>query len=166
MEDNEIIELYWKRDEVAIQETDKKYGKYCSKIAYNIIANVEDSEECVNDTYLRVWNALPPNRPSIFKAFLAKITRNLALDKYDSKNAQKRDNSMDLVYEELEDCIPTNSMENEIEYNELVKELNIFLENLPKEKRVVFLERYWYMSSIKDIAKNISKKKVKQKWNY
>lgn len=89
MEDNEIIELYWKRDEVAIQETDKKYGKYCCKIAYNIIANVEDSEECVNDTYLRVWNALPPNRPSIFKAFLAKITRNLALDKYDSKNAQK-----------------------------------------------------------------------------
>lgn len=166
MEDNEIIELYWKRDEVAIQETNKKYGKYCSKIAYNIIANVEDSEECVNDTYLRVWNALPPNRPSIFKAFLAKITRNLALDKYDSKNAHKRNNSMDLVYEELEDCIPTNSMENEIEYNELVKELNIFLENLPKEKRVVFLERYWYMSSIKDIAKNISKKKVKQKWNY
>jgi len=157
MEDSEIIELYWKRDEVAIQETNKKYGKYCSKIAYNIIANVEDSEECVNDTYLRVWNALPPNRPSIFKAFLAKITRNLALDKYDSKNAQKRNNSMDLVYEELEDCIPTNSMENEIEYNELVKELNIFLENLPKEKRVVFLERYWYMSSIKDIAKRASR---------
>ena len=163
MEDNEIIELYWKRDEVAIQETDKKYGKYCSKIAYNIIANVEDSEECVNDTYLRVWNALPPNRPSIFKAFLAKITRNLALDKYDSKNAQKRDNSMDLVYEELEDCIPTNSMENEIEYNELVKELNIFLENLQKEKRVVFLERYWYMSSIKDIAKKHKQTESKTK---
>ena len=108
MEDNEIIELYWKRNEVAIPETDKKYGKYCSKIAHNILTNIEDSEECVNDTYLRVWNALPPNRPSIFKAFLAKITRNLALDKYDSKNAQKRNNSMDLVYEELEDCIPTN----------------------------------------------------------
>ena len=163
MEDNEIIELYWKRDEVAIQETDKKYGKYCNKIAYNILASVEDSEECVNDTYLHVWSALPPNRPNIFKAFLAKITRNLALDKYDSKTAQKRNNSMDLVYEELEDCIPTNSMEKEIEYNELVKELNMFLENLSKEKRVVFLERYWYMSSIKDIAAKHNQKESKTK---
>ena len=163
MEDNEIIELYWKRDEVAILETDKKYGKYCSKIAYNILASVEDSEECVNDTYLHAWNALPPNRPNIFKAFLAKITRNLALDKYDSKTAQKRNNSMDLVYEELEDCIPTYSMEKEIEHNELVKELNMFLENLSKEKRVIFLERYWYMSSIKDIAIKHSQKESKTK---
>jgi len=161
MEDNEIIELYWKRDEVAILETDKKYGKYCSKIAYNILANVEDSEECVNDTYLHAWNALPPNRPSIFKAFLAKITRNLALDKYDSKTAQKRNNSMDLVYEELEDCIPTNSVDKEIEYNELVKEINMFLEDLPKEKRGVFLERYWYM--IKDIATKHKQKESKTK---
>ena len=142
MEDNEIIELYWKRDEVAILETDKKYGKYCSKIAYNILASVEDSEECVNDTYLHAWNALPPNRPNIFKAFLAKITRNLALDK---------------------DCIPTYSMEKEIEHNELVKELNMFLENLSKEKRVIFLERYWYMSSIKDIAIKHSQKESKTK---
>ena len=163
MEDNEIIELYWKRNEVAIPETDKKYGKYCCKIAHNILTNIEDSEECVNDTYLRVWNAIPPKRPSVFKAFLAKITRNLALDKYDSKTAQKRNNSMDLVYEELEDCIPTNSMEKEIEYNELVKELNMFLENLSKEKRVVFLERYWYMSSIKDIAAKHNQKESKTK---
>lgn len=163
MEDNEIIELYWKRNEVAIPETDKKYGKYCSKIAHNILTNIEDSEECVNDTYLRVWNAIPPKRPSVFKAFLAKITRNLALDKYDSKSAQKRNNSMDLVYEELEDCIPTNSIDKEIEYNELVKELNMFLENLSKEKRVVFLERYWYMSSIKDIATKYKQKEGKTK---
>ena len=163
MEDNEIIELYWKRNEVAIPETDKKYGKYCCKIAHNILTNIEDSEECVNDTYLRVWNAIPPKKPSVFKAFLAKITRNLALDKYDSKSAQKRNNSMDLVYEELEDCIPTNSMEKEIEYNELVKELNMFLENLSKEKRVVFLERYWYMSSIKDIAAKHNQKESKTK---
>ena len=163
MEDNEIIELYWKRDEVAIQETDRKYGKYCSKIAHNILASVEDSEECVNDTYLHAWNVLPPNRPSVFKAFLAKITRNLALDKYDSKTAQKRNNSMDLVYEELEDCIPANSIDKEIEYNELVKEINMFLGDLPKEKRVVFLERYWYMSSIKDIATKHKQKESKTK---
>lgn len=81
MEDDEIIELYWERNEIAIPETDKKYGQYCSKIAYNILYNSEDSEECVNDTYLHIWNTIPPQKPNIFKSFLAKITRNLALDR-------------------------------------------------------------------------------------
>ena len=88
MEDNQIIELYWNRSENAILETDKKYGKYCNYIAYNILQNKEDSKECVNDTYLNTWNAIPPQRPNVFKLFLAKITRNLAINQYKRKNAK------------------------------------------------------------------------------
>lgn len=165
MEDNEIIELYFERNEIAISETDKKYGKYCNKIAYNILANVADSEECVNDTYLRTWNTIPPHKPNVFKAFLARITRNLALDKYDNRIAKKRNNIMDLVYEELEDCIPTNSAEDDFEYSELVNEINLFLELLTPEKRVIFLERYWYFKSIKDIAFQHNEKESKVKMN-
>lgn len=153
MEDEEIIKLYLNRNENAINETNKKYGKYCSTIAYNVLCNKEDTEECVNDTFLHTWNTIPPKIPNIFKAFLAKITRNLALNKYESQKAKKRNNNMDLVYEELENCIPSNSgAEVEISYSELVNEINIFLEKLPLEKRTIFLERYWYFQSIKNIS--------------
>ena len=153
MEDSEIIELYWTRNENAIVETDKKYGKYCSTIAYNILQNQEDSSECVNDTYLNTWNAIPPTRPNIFKLFIAKITRNLAIKKYEKNHALKRYNGMDVVLDELEECIPsTKSVEEEIEYHELTKYLNKFLENVAESKRKIFLERYWYMYSVKDIA--------------
>lgn len=165
MEDNEIVELYWERKEIAISETDKKYGKYCHTIAYNILSNIADSEECVNDTYLHTWNSIPTQRPNIFKSFLAKITRNLALDKYDNKTAKKRNNTMDLVYEELEDCIPTNSVDDNLEYNELVNEINSFLKTLTQEKRVIFLERYWYFNSIKDISSKYNQNKSKIKMN-
>ena len=156
MEDNEIIELYWKRDEVAILETDKKYGKYCSKIAHNILTNIEDSEECVNDTYLRVWNALPPNRPSIFKAFLAKITRNLAIDIY-RKNKHK--SVMEDILDELSECTSNVSIDNEIEYSEILKNINIFLDNLSQEKRVIFRDRYWSLNSIENISNKYQLKK-------
>lgn len=158
MEDSKIIELYWQRKESAISETDSKYGKYCNTIAYNILHNNEDAGECVNDTYLHAWNAIPPKRPNILKAFLAKITRNIALDKYDSQTVKKRNHSMDIAFEELENCIPINSLEEEIEYTMLTNELNHFLGTLSLEKRIIFLERYWYFNSIKNISKKYNQK--------
>lgn len=160
MEDEEIINLYWSRSENAISETDKKYGRYCNYIAYNILQDKEDSKECVNDTFLNTWNAIPPKKPTILKAFLGKITRNLAINQYERKKAKKRGGTIEVVLEELEECISDNrSIENEIEYSSLVKYINDFVENLSKDKRKIFLERYWYLSSIKDIS---SKNKLTQ----
>lgn len=153
MDDEEIINLYWNRSENAISETDKKYGRYCNYIAYNILQDKEDAKECVNDAFLNTWNTIPPKRPTMLKAFLGKITRNLAINLYEKKIAQKRGKTIELVLEELEECVSDNkSIENEIEYGELVKYINEFVENLSKDKRKIFLERYWYMSPIKDIS--------------
>ena len=164
MEDNEIISLYWKRDENAIKETEKKYGKYCTSIAYNILQNKEDSKECVNDTYLKTWNSIPPQKPNILKLYLAKITRNLALNKYEKNRAHKRNNGMELVLEELEECIPNKDfVEEKIEYQNSTQYLNNFLKELQQEKRSIFLERYWYFKPIKEIARknNLKENNVK-----
>ena len=108
MDDKQILDLYWERSEAAISETSKKYGKYCRYIAFNILHNDEDSEECVNDTYLRAWNSIPPNRPSVLKTFLGKITRNLSLDRYELLNAKKRNGGqMPLIFDEIQECIPS-----------------------------------------------------------
>ncbi len=155
MEDNQIVELYWNRNENAISETDKKYGKYCNYIAYNILQNVEDSNECVNDTYLKTWNTIPPQKPNVFKLFIAKITRNLAIDKY-RKNKHK--SVINEVLDELKDCTSSMSIENEVEYTEILKNINIFLDGLPIEKRRIFLDRYWSFESIKKIGKKYNKK--------
>ena len=106
MEDGRIVELYWERDETAIAETQKRYGRYCHSIAYNVLHSDEDAEECVNDTYVRAWNSMPPQRPSRLAAFLGRITRNLALDRYLFDHAQKRARSTELILDELEECIP------------------------------------------------------------
>ena len=156
MEDNQIIELYWNRNEKAISETDKKYGKYCNYIAYNILQNAEDSNECVNDTYLRTWNTIPPQRPTVFKLFIAKITRNLAIDKY-RKNKHK--SIMEEVLDELKDCTTNKSVENEVEYSELLKNINIFLDNLSIDKRRIFIDRYWSFDSIENISNKYELKK-------
>lgn len=105
MSDEEIINLYWSRQENAISETDKKYGNYCNTISLNILQNIEEAKECVNDTYLKVWNTIPPQRPNIFKAYLGKITRNLAINKYEKKIAKKRDYTLEIALEELNECI-------------------------------------------------------------
>lgn len=149
MEDNQIIELYWNRNEKAISETDKKYGKYCNYIAFNILQNVEDSNECVNDTYLRTWNTIPPQRPNVFKLFIAKITRNLAIDKY-RKNKHK--SIMQEVLEELKDCSSNTKIEDEVEYAEILKNINIFLDSLSLDKRKIFMDRYWSLDSIEKIS--------------
>ena len=152
MDDKQILDLYWERSEAAISETSKKYGKYCRYIAFNILHNDEDSEECVNDTYLRAWNSIPPNRPSVLKTFLGKITRNLSLDRYELLNAKKRNGGqMPLVFDEIQECIESlDSTEN-------------FLSSLSLEQRKIFMRRYWYLSPIKEIATEygMSESKIK-----
>ncbi len=164
MEDNKIIELFFHRDENAIVEINKKYGKYCNVIANNILQNHEDSKECVNDAYLKVWNSIPPQNPNVLKLFLAKITRNLAIHKYEKNFNKKRNIRMQLALEELEECLPEQiNFEDEMEYKEIVNNLNYFISNLSDEKRKIFLSRYWYLHSIKAISdeRHISEGNVK-----
>ncbi len=165
MEDSQIIELYNKRSETAISETADKYGKYCHYIAYHILYNEQDSEECVNDTYLRTWVAIPPQCPNKLSAFLGKITRNLALNRYRYYTSEKRGcGQVSFVLDELQECVPaSDSTEQAIEEQLLVEVINRFLHELPIEKRMMFLRRYWYMSSIREIAEDyeISEGKVK-----
>ena len=154
MDDIQIVDLYWQRSETAISETSNKYGKYCHYIAFNILNNNEDSEECVNDTYMQAWNSMPPHRPSVLKTFLGKITRNLALDKYKYLTAKKRNTGqMPLIFDELKECLPNlDNTENIIDDIVLTEILNRFLSSLSVEKRKIFMRRYWYLSSIKEIA--------------
>lgn len=153
MRDEEIINLYWNRQEKAIYETDKKYGRYCNMITFNILQNSEEAKECVNDTYLKTWNNVPPQRPNILKVYIGKIARNLAINQYERKKAKKRDYTLEIALEELNECIySNNNVEKELDYNELVKTLNSFLSDLAKDKRKIFLERYWYLYSIREIS--------------
>jgi RNA polymerase sigma-70 factor (ECF subfamily) len=165
MDDRQIIELYWARSEHAIAETDLKYGKMCSRIAYNILENSQDTEECVNDTYLKVWSVIPPTRPVKLPAFLAKITRNLALHRYEKYTADKRGGGeATIALDELAECIPDpNSVENQIDNRLLVDKLNEFLEGIQPDARRIFLRRYWEVCSIREIAEiyGISESKVK-----
>ncbi len=167
MEDNSIVDLYWARDERAIEVTSDKYGRYCYSIAYNILGSKEDSDECVNDTYLGAWNSMPPHRPAILSTFLGKITRSLSLKKWRDKTRLKRGGCQaDITLEELQECIPTGSnIEEELEAKELVGVVNEFLKELPLEERRIFLRRYWYFDSIEDICKRFGygKSKVKMK---
>lgn len=155
MEDSAIIKLYWAREELALVETESKYGGYCRTIACNILNNREDAEECVNDTYLRAWNSMPPQRPSILGAFLGKITRNVSLDRFKINRAEKRGGGqMLLALEELGDCIPEETtMEERVEAAELARCLDSFLRNLPERECCVFLRRYWYVDSVQEIAR-------------
>lgn len=158
MEDKQIIDLYFKRSDTAIYETQIKYGKYCRYIAYNILQDNRDAEECENDTYVKVWSSIPPERPNCFSAFLGKITRNLALDLYRRRAARKRGaGQYEAIVEELSGCISTGESIEHIADEIVIKDaLNHFLENLPHKMRIIFVRRYWYMSSIKEIAKDFS----------
>ena len=154
MEDSKIIELYWARDENAISETDKKYRNYCNYIAHNILQNSEDEIECINDTYFKTWNSIPNARPNIFKLFLGKITRQLAINKYEKNRAKKRYSGVDLVLDELEECVPYHQdMADEVEYAELTTYINDFLKTISNKSRNIFIDRYWYMNSVNDISK-------------
>ena len=156
MDDTRIIDLYWARSEEAIRETDLKYGPYCRTIAWNILQDREDSEECVNDTWLQAWNAMPPKKPSLLKAFLGKITRNLALDRCKYNRAEKRGGGqVALALEELAECVGSGSEEERMENRLLTELLNRFLDSLSQKNRQIFMLRYWYFCTVQQIADSL-----------
>ena len=146
--DDEIVELYWQRNERAIQLTHRRYGGLCTKVAMNILGDPSDAEECVNDTYLKTWNAIPPTRPDSLCAFVCRIARNLSLNRLRYLRREKRNKELTVSFEELEACIPA-AMEDA---GELVSLLNSFLESLDETNRVLFMGRYWYSYAIDDLA--------------
>ena len=155
MDDVKIVQLYWDRNEQAIPATADKYGNYCTSIAKNILGNREDTEECVNDTYMNAWNAMPPHRPSILSTFLGKIVRNISFNRYKHNTADKRGGGeLPVVLDELSDLVSgKDDVEQEIEHKELVKSIDAFLDTLSPEKRSIFISRYWYTDSVSEIAK-------------
>ncbi len=154
MEDSEIIALFFNRNENAIKETDKKYGAFCRKLAFNILSDSEDSEECVNDTYFKAWNLIPPQKPIRFMAWLGKIVRNTALNIYTKLHAQKRFNSVELMLDELTDCVPSQTtFEKEIEDREISNAISCWLKTLEADDRYLFIRRYWYGESAEELAK-------------
>lgn len=154
MDDKSIVDLYFCRDENAISQTDKKYGRYCYSISYNILTSKEDAEECVNDTYMTAWKTIPPRRPSVLSTFLGKITRHISIDRWRERTAYKRGRGeITLALEELEDCVAgMQDVEMEYERKEIVMIYKKFLDALPTTERRVFLCRYWYVEPIDTIA--------------
>ena len=157
LEDRDIVALFFSRNEEAIIQSKKKYGDYCLHIADSILRNKEDSEEILNDTWLRAWNSIPPQRPEILRLFLAKITRNLSLDRLRRSNSQKRASTFKLAYEELSECLAsTQSPEDSIVARELEKAIKRFLGQCGKTERDIFLRRYFFFDSTKEIADRYS----------
>lgn len=154
MEDKEIVDLYFKRDEQAIRETEQKYGQYCFTVAYRILYENRDSEECVSDTWLQAWNTIPPQRPSLLKYYLAKITRYFAVNRLRTRTRQKRSgNEADIALEELEAVLSDgNDPEKEYDRNELIRVLNRFLKIQKAQDRDLFIRRYFYAEPVKEIA--------------
>ena len=153
MDDQGIVALFFDRSEQAIAETDKKYGRYCYAIAYNILSSREDSEESVSDTYLTAWTTIPPRKPNFLNAFLGKITRHISIDRWRRRDAQKRGGRETiLALDELGECVDAHGLEEETSRRELIRVLNSFLAALPESERNVFLCRYWYMDSIQAIS--------------
>ena len=154
MEDTKILDLYFARDEQAIAETVQKYGGYCFTLANSILSNVQDAEEAVSDTYLKTWNAIPPHRPTIFRLFLAKITRNVSFTRWRSLTADKRGGGeLALVLEELSSCIAApGSVEDAMNAKELAKAIRSFLDTLPPREQDIFLRRYFFVEESGQIA--------------
>ena len=155
VEDSKIVELYWARAEAAIAESERKYGKYCYTIAHGILRCREDSEECVNDTYLQAWNTIPPERPTLLGAYLCRITRNLAINRYRADRRDKRGGGQTaLALEELSECVSdgTAPLSDEVTLRQAI---NAFLRALPDPARTVFVQRYWYVRPVADIAEEL-----------
>ena len=159
MQDEEIVNLYWARSENAIAETETKYGRYCHYIAYQILNNDEDAKEIVSDTYLKAWNTIPPQKPDKLKPYVGMISRQLALDAYEAAHAQKRGGRVTLLLDELSECIPDNDSGDDIGESVALREaLNEFVRSLPDMAQKVFVRRYWYASSVTEIAEAYSMK--------
>lgn len=156
MEDSHIVALYWARDEQAIAESERMYGRYCYTVADRILHCREDSEECVNDTWLHAWEAMPPHKPSRLATFLGKITRNLALHRAERTQADKRGGGqVPLALDELAECIPDGTRDRVVDAVMLADILDRFLDSLPEQQRRMFVQRYWYVCSVRDIARQM-----------
>lgn len=156
MTDPQIIELYFARDQQAVSETAAKYGAFLLRLSRNILRSPDDAEECVNDTYLSAWNAMPPHWPERLPSFLGRITRNLSFNRYQSARADKRGGGETaLVLEELAGCVSgSDSPEEALDRRELVRALNAFVRGLPEDRRDLFVRRYWYADPVSDIARD------------
>ena len=165
MEDKQIVELYFNRDEKAISETKIKYGPYCYSISYNILANNEDVQECLNDTYLNTWNSIPPHKPSILSSYLGKIIRRLSIDKYRKDKALKRSsNEYTISLDELEECLSNNvDSKDLVDESILVDTINEFLASATSDERNIFILRYFHFYSIEEISKRFNYKESKTK---
>lgn len=153
LEDPKIIELFFARAEQAITELSAKYGTACSRIARNILKNNLDAEECVSDTYLAAWNTIPPQKPDPLRAYIFRITRNIAIAKYHANTSQKRNSHYDVALEELENCFASPAtVEQEISVKELTQKIDSFLDTLDRDHRIMFVRRYWYSDSIPVLA--------------
>lgn len=153
IEDEKIIELFFERSEQGIRELDHKYGKICRSLSYNIVNSRQDAEECVNDAYLGAWNTIPPARPNPLRTYICKIVRNISLKLYYRKEAVKQSSRYTVAMEEIEACIADpNTVETEMEARELARIMESFLDTLTLENRVIFMRRYWFSDSCKDIA--------------
>lgn len=153
MDDKEIVSLFFARSEEAIAELSRKYGKLCHAIAYNILNDLQDAEECVNDAYLGAWNSIPPQKPDPLRAYICRIVHNTARKKHRANTALKRGSGFAMSLQELENCIPGNSLEEDISVNELTEQINAFLATLKRDDRVMFLKRYWFAEPLSEIAK-------------
>ena len=154
MEDSRIVELYWQRSESAITETQRKYGGFCHAIALRILSDRQDAEECVNDTWLRAWNAMPPQRPVLLRPWLGKVVRNLAINRWEKNRAQKRYGGMELLLDELADAVPSpQTLEKRMEAEELGRLISQWLRGLDREDRTLFLRRYWNGEPLQDLAR-------------
>lgn len=153
MEDSAIIELYWARDEDAITQTDQKYGPLCRRLAFNILSDREDSEECVNDTWHRAWDTMPPQRPDSLRAYLGRIVRNLSISRLRRRTAQKRGGGLEVMLSELEDCLPSPvQVEQNLEAKELAASISRWLRSLDADDRALFIRRYWYGDGVNILA--------------
>ena len=155
MEEQMIIKLLFERSEVAIHELSLEYGKTCKRLAFKILSNQQDVEECINDAYLAVWNSIPPKKPNPLAAYIYRIVKNIALKKYRTNTAQKRNQYYDVILEEVDEFLSVNeTVESEILAKEISNKINIFLGTLKEKDRVIFVQRYWLCYSIEEIATN------------
>ncbi len=159
MDDSAIIDLFFERSEQAVEELDRQYGALLRKTAGNILGSPQDTEECVNDAYLGVWNSIPPQRPAPLASYVCRIVRNLAISRLRRESAAKRNGSFELVLDELAELVPSaGNVERDYEYKELVQTLNLFLATLNYDDRFLFVRRYWYAEAVKDIAAAMRRK--------
>jgi RNA polymerase sigma factor (sigma-70 family) len=154
VEDSKIIDLFFERSEQAIVELSIKYGKVCMKVSMNILNDLQDAEECVNDSYLGAWNTIPPERPNPLLSYICRLVRNISINRYKHKNAAKRNSAYDMCIDELENCLfSPGSIDDSIEEQTLSSYLDEFIGSLEDVNRMIFVRRFWYIDSYKDIAK-------------